>query len=132
LFGGAGNDYLSGGSGNDILRGGEGNDTLSGGSGGDTFIFDAKAGRDIITDISGQDKIVFEGQEFNAQDMIFSENSSGNVVVSFRGAPDTSVTLDGVSMRDLNLNDSNPNNDGYSVTQSDGKVTLVVNPDDRC
>jgi hypothetical protein len=72
---------------------------------------------------------VFEGAEFNAQDMIFSENNDGDVVVSFRGAPNTSVTLDGVSMNDLNLNDNNASNNGYSVTQSDGKVTLTVNPE---
>ncbi|MEK7821395.1 MAG: calcium-binding protein, partial [Pseudomonadota bacterium] len=103
LFGGVGNDYLSGGDGKDTLTGGAGDDTLRGGDGKDTFIFDAQAGHDIIADITDKDSIVFEGAEFNAQDMIFSEDADHNVVVSFTGAPDTSVTLEGVSMRDLNL-----------------------------
>ena len=72
---------------------------------------------------------MFEGQQFNAKDMVFSEDTQHNVVVSFKGAPDTSVTLQGVSMSDLHLNDTNAGNDGYSVTQTDGKVTLVIDPD---
>ena len=107
-----------------MLEGGKGDDVLTGGEGGDTFIFDAKAGKDVITDIVNQDKIVFDGKEFDAEDMVFSENDSGNVVISFNGenAPDTSVTLEGVSMSDIG--------DGYTVTQSGDQVTVILKVDD--
>ncbi|MEK7244449.1 MAG: hypothetical protein AAB223_00325 [Pseudomonadota bacterium] len=124
LYGGKGEDALFGGKGDDVLEGGQGDDALTGGAGGDTFIFDAKAGKDVITDIVNQDKIVFDGKEFDAEDMVFSENDSGNVVISFNGenAPDTSVTLEGVSMSDIG--------DGYTVTQSGDQVTVTLKVDD--
>ncbi len=124
LEGGQGEDALYGGKGDDTLEGGQGDDALTGGEGGDTFVFDAKAGRDIIADISDQDKLVFDGKEFNAKDMIFSENDTGDVVISFNGknAPDTEVVLEGVSMNDIG--------DGYTVTQNNNQVTVTLKIED--
>ncbi|MBM3581863.1 MAG: hypothetical protein FJX37_07860, partial [Alphaproteobacteria bacterium] len=124
LEGGQGDDALYGGKGDDTLEGGQGDDVLTGGAGRDTFLFDAKAGKDVITDIMDQDKIVFEGKEFSARDMVFSENDEGDVVISFDGkhAPDTEVTLEGVSLNDIS--------DSYTVTQSGDQVTVVLKMDD--
>jgi Ca2+-binding RTX toxin-like protein len=124
LIGGQGDDALYGGKGDDTLEGGQGDDVLTGGAGRDTFLFDAKAGKDVITDIMDQDKIVFEGKEFSARDMVFSENDEGDVVISFDGkhAPDTEVTLEGVSLNDIS--------DSYTVTQSGDQVTVVLKMDD--
>lgn len=126
LEGGLGDDKLYGGDGDDILRGGQGNDLLSGGQGADQFVMDAEGGHDIIQDIMEQDTIVFEGQEFHAEDMIFNENDDGDVVVSFAGVEGQSVTLNGVSMDDLDHNNDGDVSDGYSITENDGKVTLTI------
>ncbi|MBO6948692.1 MAG: DUF4114 domain-containing protein [Rhodospirillales bacterium] len=126
LYGGDGNDVLVGGYGNDTLRGGEGDDVLTGGSGYDRFEMDTQSGHDIIQDIMDQDTVVFEGQEFHAEDMIFNENEDGDVVVSFSGVEGQSVTLNGVSMDDLDRNGDGDISDGYSVTEADGKVTLTI------
>ena len=126
LYGGEGSDVLVGGDGNDTLQGGLGDDTLTGGSGADRFEMDAASGHDIIQDIMEQDTVVFEGQEFHADDMIFNENEDGDVVVSFAGVEGQSVTLNGVSMDDLDRNGDGDVSDGYSVTEGDGKVTLTI------
>ena len=123
LIGGAGDDVLKGGDGDDVLIGGTGDDVLSGGAGKDTFIFDAESGNDIVTDLLDQDTLVFEGQEFNMDDMVLTENTDGDVVVTFGNVEGTSVTLDGVSMDDVN---NSKDSGGYSVTEEDGAVTVVI------
>jgi len=72
-----------------------------------------------------EDRIVFDGKEFNARDMVFSENDEGDVVISFdgRNAPDTEVTLDGVGMEDIG--------DSYTVTQSGDQVTVTLKIEDE-
>lgn len=131
LEGGQGDDTLIGGRGDDTLAGGKGDDVLTGGKGGDTFVFDAEAGRDIITDIADQDKIVFEGEEFNAQDMVFSENAKGDVVISFSGdnAPNTAVTLEGVSLSDLGQEGAGE--PGYTVIQTPDQLTVTIKMDEE-
>ncbi len=126
LDGGAGDDRLLGGAGADTLIGGTGNDTLTGGSGSDSFVFDAESGHDIITDIFEQDTLVFEGQEFDMDDLILTENDDGDVVVSFQGVANSSVTLDGVRMEDLDANNDGDSSDGYSVSEDGGKVTITI------
>ena len=128
LAGGEGDDLLSGGAGDDTLEGGAGNDVLTGGDGADSFIFDAESGGDIITDIMSQDTLVFDGQEFDVNDLMFSENEDGDVVVAFSGVPGTSVTLEGVSKEDLDHNNDGDISDGYSVTEDNDKVTISVDP----
>ncbi|MCF3629449.1 FecR domain-containing protein [Thalassospiraceae bacterium LMO-SO8] len=126
LFGGLGDDYLEGGSGNDILFGGAGNDVLNGGSGQDTFIFDADSGHDIIEDIMLQDTLEFQGEQFDMNDMIFSENEEGDAVISFAGNNDMSVTLEGVKYSDLDTNGDGNASEGYSVTQTDDGFTVNI------
>jgi len=126
LFGGLGDDFLDGGSGNDILFGGAGNDVLNGGSGNDTFIFDADSGHDIIEDIMLQDTLEFQGEQFDMNDMIFSENEEGDAVISFAGKDDMSVTLEGVKYNDLDTNGDGNASEGYSVTQTDDGFTVNI------
>ena len=125
LDGGDGNDFMIGGRGDDVLRGGAGDDRMSGGDGADTFIFDAQSGHDIITDILQQDVLVFEGQEFHMDDMILSENEEGDVVITFEGI-DTSVTLDGVSLDDLDHNNDGDPSDGYTITEDESGVSITI------
>ena len=126
LFGGLGDDFLEGGDGNDILFGGAGNDVLNGGSGNDTFIFDADSGHDIIEDIMLQDTLEFQGEQFDMNDMIFSENEEGDAVISFAGNNDMSVTLEGVKYSDLDTNGDGNASEGYSVTQTDDGFTVNI------
>ena len=126
LFGGLGDDFLEGGSGNDTLFGGAGNDVLNGGSGNDTFIFDADSGHDIIEDIMLQDTLEFQGEQFDMNDMIFSENEDGDAVISFAGKDDQSVTLEGVKFSDLDRNGDGDASEGYSVTQTDDGFSVNI------
>ena len=126
LHGGEGDDVLDGGKAKDILIGGAGDDTLTGGEGTDSFVFDAESGHDIITDIFTQDTLVFEGQEFDMNDLILSENQVGDVVVSFQGVEGASVTLDGVKRDDLDPNRDGDISDGYSVSEDGDKVTITI------
>jgi hypothetical protein len=126
LFGGTGDDFLDGGSGNDVLFGGAGNDTLVGGDGADTFIFDADSGHDIIEDIMMQDTLEFQGEQFDMNDMIFSENEDGDAVISFAGNDDMSVTLEGVKYDDLDTNGDGDVSESYSVTQTDDGFTVDI------
>ncbi len=123
IEGGDGDDTLVGGKGDDVLIGGKGDDILTGGAGKDTFMFDSESGHDIVTDIFEQDTLVFEGQEFHMDDLVLSENDEGSVVVSFEGVDDASVTLDGVSMDDIQ---GDGGSSGYSVTEDDGRVTITI------
>ncbi|MBT4039595.1 MAG: hypothetical protein HOC63_01340 [Rhodospirillales bacterium] len=163
IYGGAGDDTVSGGAGNDTLDGGDGSDTLnggagidtifggadvdfidggagddilSGGAGADTFSFTTEGGADIITDIMAEDTIVFDGQEFHAEDMIFSENIDGNVEIAFSNvagdAPTATVTLDGVSLADLDTDGDGSitsADNSYSVSEDVDQVTVVINTD---
>ncbi len=130
IDGGAGIDTIVGGGGDDNITGGAGDDTLSGGSGADTFEFDANSGSDIITDILAEDTIVFNGQEFNAEDMVFSENVDGDVEISFTGVPDSKVTLEGVKTADLDRDGdgSIEAGEGYTVAESGDQVTITIDP----
>ena len=122
LYGGRGKDTMDGGDGDDIFYGGRHDDILTGGGGQDTFIFDAESGKDIVTDIMDGDKLIFEGEEFDTNDLIFKENKDGDVVVSFTGQ-DTEVTLEGVSMDDIRHDGGD---EGYSVSKSKDSVTITV------
>ena len=122
LYGGRGKDAMDGGDGDDIFYGGRHDDILTGGGGQDTFIFDAESGKDIVTDIMDGDKLIFEGEEFDTNDLIFKENKDGDVVVSFTGQ-DTEVTLEGVSMDDIRHDGGD---EGYSVSKSKDSVTITV------
>ncbi len=53
----AGDDVILSGDGNDVLNGGLGDDLLEGGSGDDVYLFRLGDGHDVISDVSGFDKI---------------------------------------------------------------------------
>ncbi|MBT7505863.1 MAG: hypothetical protein HN644_06260, partial [Rhodospirillales bacterium] len=136
LNGGAGIDTIFGGADVDFIDGGAGDDILSGGAGADTFSFTTEGGADIITDIMAEDTIVFDGQEFHAEDMIFSENIDGNVEIAFSNvagdAPTATVTLDGVSLADLDTDGDGSitsADNSYSVSEDVDQVTVVINTD---
>ena len=126
LLGGAGSDTIEGGEGSDVITGGAGNDVLEGGEGADTFVFDSESGHDIVNDILEQDVLVFEGQEFHMDDLVLSENNEGDVVVTFGGVEDTSVTLDGVSLDDLDQNHDGDPSDGYTVSDDGSGISITI------
>ncbi len=110
IDGHAGNDTLNGRGGDDSLFGGTGNDDLTGGSGDDTFIFTAGFGDDTITDFnSSDDTIQFDGV-FSSYEEVMSNAyetgggwfGGGDVVIN---AGSDSITLEGVSLSDLDAND---------------------------
>lgn len=120
LWGGTGNDALRGGTGADLLYGGVGNDTLcgeggadrlcgeagddvlTGGLGADRFIFGVAAGRDVITDFTAGDRLVFNdaiwgGAVQTAADVVAGHASLvGGTVVIDMGAGHA-LTLAGVT-----------------------------------
>ncbi|MBI3896877.1 MAG: putative Ig domain-containing protein [Gammaproteobacteria bacterium] len=75
LYGDAAADVLYGGAGNDTLVGGAGDDTLEGGVGDDVYGFRTGDGTDLVTDISGFDRISF-GNGISTNNL--SVNQDGN------------------------------------------------------
>jgi Ca2+-binding RTX toxin-like protein len=57
ILGLAGADKLSAAGGDDFLFGGTGNDRLMGGGGIDTFVFEAKGGKDFVTDFGSTGEV---------------------------------------------------------------------------
>ena len=111
LNGGGGNDQLTGGGSGDQLNGGGGDDTLTGNGGGDRFIFDRKAGDDIITDMTdGTDRIdltAFGLQNFNRLNLLGALSSEdGGVLIDLDAIGGSgSVWLDGFAIGDLDSSD---------------------------
>jgi Ca2+-binding RTX toxin-like protein len=115
LNGDSGNDTLLGGANNDILQGGVGDDTLDGGTEDDILIGEQDSNtittgsgldiirvnnntifHDVITDFSiGNDYIVIEGSA-TARPITLG-TSTGNLVITFDGYPDSKVTLNGLA-----------------------------------
>ncbi len=117
LDGGAGDDTLDGGKSNDVLIGGAGDDTLEGGSGRDQFVFHAGDGDDIVLDLSHQDVLRFEGQEFKMEDFILNADpESESTTITFGADAGVSVTLNDVHAEP---------GEGYTVSQ-DGDAVVVT------
>ncbi len=131
LYGGAGNDILYGQEGDDELYGGAGDDLLNGGSGSDTFVWqngDQGEGGAVAQDvIQGFDR-QGEGDSIDLSDLLQGEDGNditallnfvsvtevgGDTVISVShdgGAAagvDQTITLQGVSLADLGVADSN-------------------------
>jgi len=130
LDGGAGNDALiadleTGSSlwfGDDTLNGGAGDDLLEGGAGQDVFIFAANQGNDRIGDIAfntttgfsvtaaspdfeiGQDKLDVTAFGFGSANQVMGKLSNSSDGAVFQAA-NTSVTLMGIDVNTLSIND---------------------------
>ena len=100
LSGGSGADRLYGENGDDVILGGDGADRLYGGAGRDTFIFEASGGQDRVYDFAAGDELWFEGAEFSADSLIFSQTGN-DALVSFDGVDGLSIRLSGIDADDL-------------------------------
>ncbi|HEV2556162.1 MAG TPA: DeoR family transcriptional regulator [Bosea sp. (in: a-proteobacteria)] len=109
VLGGAGNDIIDGGSGADRLEGGAGDDILTGGSGHDVFVFAAGFGMDVITDFkttgSSSDVLEFDVDLFADFDDAMDAASQVGADTVFTIDADTSVTLKGVQLTSLAVDD---------------------------
>ena len=130
LFGASGNDTLNGGDGNDTLVGGAGVDTITGGSGSDTFRYTSTGDSsttlsDIIKDFDATDDsedIFLDGLLLGTFSFLGSEaigftstsntearfNDSSNLLeidTDGNGTADMEMTLNGVALTDLDIND---------------------------
>lgn len=122
VLGGQGLDVLTGGGGNDLLRGWRGDDTIDGGAGNDlidgqgngdlmtggagvdTFVFQARHGRDTITDFetgAGGDVLRFilgTGEAESLQDFLDNATESDGALIYDKGADNrNTITLVGVT-----------------------------------
>jgi len=110
----AGDDRLDGGEGNDRLDGGEGADELIGGAGADSFVWDILApdgtGIDTVRDFSGAEGDVLEfsyiAQNSTGIDdfdsfVTASRDTDAGLFVSFNGATDHGILLEGVTLSDI-------------------------------
>ncbi|MEP3427970.1 MAG: DUF4214 domain-containing protein [Hyphomicrobiales bacterium] len=110
LNGGDGSDHLFGGAGADLLYGGADDDTLIGGTGSDTFIFrSGDTGHDIVTDFSAGaspgDILQFETATFAYYTAVLAAASDDGTDTTITVDAQTSVTLQGVVVSELHLDD---------------------------
>jgi Ca2+-binding RTX toxin-like protein len=103
LFGGTGDDKLFGGTGSDKLFGGTGNDQLTGGKGADTFVFDARSGKDVVTDFDIRKDVLqiarTHGIKKPADVLDHAKQHGKDVVIDLGGG--NKVTLKNIDLDDL-------------------------------
>lgn len=78
LFGGDGGDEIDGGDGNDFIDSGKGNDITSGGKGNDIYVIHKDGGDDSITELDGDDRLVFTDTELSR--LTFKRNNRTLVI----------------------------------------------------
>tara|TARA_Y100000815_G_scaffold245225_1_gene243963 strand:+ start:307 stop:1692 length:1386 start_codon:yes stop_codon:yes gene_type:complete len=110
LFGLNGQDTLEGAAGRDVLDGGNGDDLLIGGAQFDKFVFSGRFGNDTIADFqtAGQgERIDLSGvnriKSFRDLKNNHLSEVDGDAVISDNNG--NTITLDGVAMDDLRVND---------------------------
>ena len=105
MNGGDGDDILSGNDGRDVLTGGAGNDRMTGGDNSDLFVFGAGFGKDVITDLRDNDRIVIDDGLFqNFQALRAASQQVGSSVVITVDA-DNTITLQHTHLSSLHSND---------------------------
>ena len=101
--GGQGDDTLYGNEGEDTLYGDKGNDFLTGGEDSDLFIFTTNSGHDHITDfLPFVDHLQFSQIDADNIASHIQESTEGAIIVIDET---NSVTLDGVSLSQVDVND---------------------------
>ena len=122
IFGGTGNDWVDGGSENDVLYGGAGfdtllgstgNDTMTGNFNADTFIFadfGGGFGQDVITDFAATNDLeridlAAVSSIVNFADLVNNHMSQAGANVLVDAGGGNTITLLGVSIGDLDVND---------------------------
>ncbi|MEP2707925.1 MAG: Ig-like domain-containing protein, partial [Roseibium sp.] len=96
--------------GSETLYGGDGDQILTGGSGSDTFVFKSgDTGHDTVTDFSAgeglEDVLQFETAIFADADAVLAAATDDGTNTIITIDADTSVTLENVSVMDLNKDD---------------------------
>ncbi len=105
LAGGNGRDTLEGDGGRDRLDGERGHDILSGGRGADVFFHGRRGGDDVILDFEpGRDTVNLEALGLSGRELLRSASQSRDGVTGDFGR-DGSLTLEGVTFRDLSADD---------------------------
>lgn len=100
---GGGDDLADGGAGDDLITSFSGNDSLTGGVGSDTFHFSTPATERsvVIRDFrASEDQIAIEGENLQADAIVFSSNAAGDAVVAVGGLE---ITLEGTSAEDVGV-----------------------------
>jgi Ca2+-binding RTX toxin-like protein len=81
-------DAITGSSLDDVIRGGRGDDDIQGGAGNDVYLYERGDGRDVISDVSGTDRLDIRG--YRPEDVIVSRPVADRqeILVSFVGTTD--------------------------------------------
>ena len=128
LLGGSGDDVILGGADDDYISGGSGDDDLWGGDGSDTFVFHEGDGDDTVQDFGIGDTLMFEGMEFNLDDMMVTQDGD-DAIVTFGEDSDVSVKLKNTDAQKLKEKEREENEssggDGYTISQSDDGVSIT-------
>ena len=95
VYGLAGDDQIDGGSGNDTLDGGADADTLTGGLGDDIYKCGMGSGQDVVSDVDGVNKIVFDASVLPAD--VSYVRSGDDLIVAY------GVGGDQITVRDFYL-----------------------------
>ena len=128
LSGGEGQDVLLGGDGDDVIIGGAGDDDLWGGDGSDTFVFHEGDGGDTVQDFGIGDTLMFEGLEFNLDDMVVTQDGD-DAIITFGADSDVSVKLKNTDAEKLKEtgqeSGGTSSGDGYTISQTDDGVSIT-------
>ncbi|AUQ64818.1 calcium-binding protein [Phaeobacter inhibens] len=105
LRGGAGNDTYDGGAGADMMYVSLGDDIMDGGAGDDTFILRDDSGNTLINNFATGDKLNVEDLGYNdlADVLAVAYQTNAGVVIGIDA--DTTVTLDSLTLADLDASD---------------------------
>ena len=102
IQGSAYNDWIEGHNGIDEITGNAGNDWLMGGDGDDSYLFSANHGHDDVDDHSGIQSLIFD-ENFDHTKLTVSSDIDDNMVLSFYGDDQKSVTLHRDAQGKINL-----------------------------
>jgi Ca2+-binding RTX toxin-like protein len=123
IAGGGGADRIYSGGGDDMLEGNAGNDLLEGGAGNDSYRFNLGDGRDVLSDDSGTDTVIF-GAGIEAADLRLArpmaDGDTTGIVISIAGTEDQLHVKSATGIERYEFAD------GTALTESELRVRLFA------
>lgn len=123
IRGNAGSDKIYAGIGNDTIYGNSGDDLLYGEAGDDSYVYNHGDGKDIISDSSGSEQIIF-GENINPADLTFTK-SANDLIITIGNNLDNPESPDQITIK--NHFHSSNNYQIETLQFSDGSQITTAN-----